>query len=170
MFVYPPGCGINGTPRLFRPGDELVFSSSFECDSKVCHDEPITVQDSHVGEVSSQRTYNSPLGNDQMEVLSHKDFSKETKKKMKWVLKMYNDWRIYRNSSEVLGHIECDLEDKSTISQSSLNFAVPRFITEVKKLDGTDFPGRTLYDIVICIQFHLESIGFAWKLLNQDGF
>ena len=58
----------------------------------------------------------------------------------------------------------------SLLFRSSLNFAVPRFITEVKKLDGSDFPGRTLYDIVICIQFHLESIGFAWKLLNQDRF
>ena len=26
MFVYLPGYGINGTPKLFKPGDELVFS------------------------------------------------------------------------------------------------------------------------------------------------
>ena len=64
----------------------------------------------------------------------------------------------------------CDFDDKSTISQETLNFAIPCFITEVKKLDGGDFLGKTLYNIVICVQFQLESIGFTWKLLNTDTF
>ena len=45
-----------------------------------------------------------------------------------------------------------------------------QFITEVKKVDGSEYPGKTLYDIVICVQFHLETLGFAWKLLNEEGF
>ena len=56
------------------------------------------------------------------------------------------------------------------IPRESLIFAMSRFITEVKKVDGSEYPGKTLYDIVICVQFHLETLGFAWKLLNEEGF
>ena len=36
--------------------------------------------------------------------------------------------------------IACDLDDKSTITKESLVFAMSQFLTEVQKLDGTDFP------------------------------
>ena len=64
----------------------------------------------------------------------------------------------------------CDLKDKATISVESLKFAQCYFITEVKKLDGTDFPGKTLYYIIVCIQFLLECHGFAFKLMNDTTF
>ena len=37
------------------------------------------------------------------------------------------------------------------ITRESLIFAMSRFITEVKKVDGSEYPGKTLYDIVICV-------------------
>ena len=45
-----------------------------------------------------------------------------------------------------------------------------RFITEIRKLDGSDYPQKMLYQIVLCVQFHLETLGFIWKLLDQDKF
>ena len=51
-----------------------------------------------------------------------------------------------------------------------MHYALCHFITEIKKLDGTEYPGKTLYDIVICLQFHLECLGFAFKLINRDQF
>ena len=27
MFVYPPGGGLSGIPKLVKPGDEMIFSS-----------------------------------------------------------------------------------------------------------------------------------------------
>ena len=47
---------------------------------------------------------------------------------------------------------------------------VYHFITEFKKLDGSDFPGKTLYSMIICIQFHLETKGYSWRLLSNDVF
>ena len=82
---------------------------------------------------------------------------------------MYREWRLYRHGLG-LDYIACDLEDRSTITGSSLIYALCRFITEVKKVDGTDFPGKTLYDILICIQFHLECLGFAFKIINDPAF
>ena len=82
---------------------------------------------------------------------------------------MFREWRAYHHSNGY-EHIACDLDDKSTITQESLIFAMARFITEVKKVDGSEFPGKTLYEIVICVQFHLETLGFGWKILNEEPF
>ena len=40
-------------------------------------------------------------------------------------------------------------------------YVLVHFLTEVKKIDGSDFPGKTLYDILICVQFYLETLGFS---------
>ena len=37
-------------------------------------------------------------------------------------------------------------------------------------MNGQDFPGKTLYHIVVCVQFHLECMGFAFKLINDPAF
>ena len=112
------------------------------------------------------RPFNDPLPNEALSELSHKNFSPETLKKVRWVHKMYHKWRDHRHGFG-LEFIACDLEDWSTITASSLAFALCRFITEVKKVDGSDFPGKTLYDILVCMQFHLECLGFAFKLVSD---
>ena len=116
------------------------------------------------------RSFRRPLQKSQMVTLSRKKFSDETMKKVHWARRMYSDWRFFRNSQEDLRSFECDLDNVITVTKSNLNEALCRFITEVKKVDGSEFPSRTLYDIVICLQFWLETQGFAWKLLNEDEF
>ena len=66
--------------------------------------------------------------------------------------------------------VGCDLEYFITITVDSLIFAMRRFITEVRKLDGSDFPPKTLYQIVLCVQFHLETLGFNWKIIDEETF
>ena len=116
-----------------------------------------------------KRKYKAPLDNDTLVSFTRKQFSDETMKKVRWVVKMYNEWREYRHN-QGLQYIPCDLNDLSTVSEESLVFGLTRFITEVKKVNGSDFPARTLYDIVICLQFYLETVGYSWKLLSQDSF
>ena len=68
---------------------------------------------------------------------------------------MYNDWRHYRNKTPSLENVQCDIEDIPSLTQESLKSAVCKFITEVKRLDGQDYPARTMYNFVICLQFWL---------------
>ena len=35
-------------------------------------------------------------------------------------------------------------------------YVLVHFLTEVKKIDGSDFPGKTLYDILICVTTNLH--------------
>ena len=170
MYVYRPGAGCSGIAKLVKPGDDL--SSSWNDVEDHCGESESegTVADSGISMSWSQRSYNSPLPKEEMEKLSNKNFSPETMKKIKWVLKMYREWRIYRNGDSSLENITCDLDDMSTVTEASLIFGVSWFITEVKKLDESDFPGKTLYDMIVCIQFHLETKGFCWRLLSNDVF
>ena len=116
------------------------------------------------------RSFHEPLPSEEMVTLSRKKFSDETNKKIRWVTHMYYDWRMFRNGSSDLKNITCDLEDIETINKSDLLFALCRFITEVKKLDGSEFPPKTLYDIIICVQFKLDTLGLSWRLLNDKEF
>ncbi len=49
-------------------------------------------------------------------------------------------------------------------------FALSAFVSEIKKKDGSEFPGSTLYQIVICIQFFIEKNGLKLKLLDHLDF
>ena len=113
--------------------------------------------------------FKAPLSMQSLVELSHKNFSPETMKKVHWARKIFREWRQYRAGLDGDG-IACDLEDCTMITAASLSYALCRFITEIKKVDGSEYPGKTLCDIVICLQFHLECMGFAFKLINRDEF
>ena len=95
MFVYSPGGEFSGIPELVRPGDEMIFSgvdSEIDTSSEVvCSSLDNFMQNSQFGECPSQHKFNPPVQDKEMEHLRHKDFSGETKKKLRWVLKMYHD-------------------------------------------------------------------------------
>ena len=83
---------------------------------------------------------------------------------------MFQDWRNYRNSLPNMSKIDCDLNDLSTINEISLNYAMCHFLVEVKKLDGSDFPAKTLYEICLYVQFYLETKGFSWRRITDELF
>ena len=56
------------------------------------------------------------------------------------------------------------------ISKDSLVTCISHFFAEVKKFDYSDFHEYTLYYLVVCIQFYLETLGFNCRLLNQEQF
>ena len=63
-----------------------------------------------------------------------------------------------------------DLNFIHDLNKSSVCSAMCQFISQVKKMDGNDFLGHTLYEIVVCIQMYLESYGLSWKLLDYNMF
>ncbi len=103
-----------------------------------------------------------------MEKMGIKKFAAETDKKIRWVLNMYHDWRIARNKCPNLICIWADLDDISTLEKNTLSYGLCCFITEIKKLSGDDFPAKTLYEMIICVQMYLEKMGIFWKLLDDS--
>jgi len=56
------------------------------------------------------------------------------------------------------------------MTKDELNFSIARFICEVRKENGEEYPGQTLYELVIQLQLFLEQNGLNYKLLNEDCF
>ena len=69
------------------------------------------------------RSYNFPLDSDTLDNLSKKKFSEETNKKVRWVRKMFSEWRSDRNASG-MEFIECDLEDICPITEDNFIFGM----------------------------------------------
>ena len=184
MFMFPAGSGINGVPKMVKPGDEMIFNNNVDDldisnmqESGFCSME--SVKSDAVSQLSlissstkcipTKHGFHQPLKDKELEDLSHKNFAPDTMKKVKWAVDMFRNWRNYCHNNG-FDFIQCDLDDKSSITHNNLIFALVRFLTEVKKVDGSEFPGKTLYDILICLQFHLETMGFGWKLLDEAMF
>ena len=136
MYVYPPGGGFSGVPKLVRPGDELFNESSqdFMIRSKNVVTEKhcqLDVNELKTSQESSHRihTYNAPL---QKEILddfkSQELLSRYHENLVKWVRNMYVNLRNHRNTSGV-EQIVCYLEKKETISETDLAYVLCQFIT-----------------------------------------
>ena len=161
MYVFAPGAGCTGPTRLVRPGDEMIFNPTYN---------PANwATDNTMKTESEDRELALTCPGQCEQTSGHKNFSDETMKQVCWIRKMYREWGNYRHSNG-FDYIACDLEDKATISAESLKFALCRFIMEVKRLDGNDFPGKMLHHLIICIQFRLECLGFVLKLVNDPAF
>ena len=111
-----------------------------------------------------------PILDEELSEFTKKQFAPETNKKIRWVTKMFYEWRRVRNSLADRAHIQADLDDASTLTIDIFVFSQYHFVAEIKKIDGSEFPPCTLYQIVICVQFQLEKLGLNFKLLDDIHF
>ena len=105
--------------------------------------------------------------------LKIKQLKKRTFNKMQWGVRAYNQWRLVRLSDVVNFDVkiyEADLERLELITKENLCYALCFFIPEVVKLDGKDYPGKTLYEMVTSIQKFLHQSKIYWKLLDDKEF
>ena len=116
------------------------------------------------------RMYHEPPLETDIDSLGWKKFARETDKKIRWVLKMYHQWREERNKHPDLIHIWADLDHVACLQKSTLCYGLCRFITEICKINGSDFPPKTIYKMIVCIQMFLETKGLFWKLLDDKEF
>ena len=71
---------------------------------------------------------------------------------------MYDDWRRRRVLDLYIpSQIKvANLKKLQTFSQGNFEYSVARFIREVRKVSGEEFPPATLYEIVIMLQMFLH--------------
>ena len=149
MFIFTSGDECLGQAKLAKPGDDFIFSSENDWQKldgpwleflTENHDTGLAFTCPSQATAYSGHEYNTLPPNNVLIQLTHKNFSKETMKKIRWVRKIYNEWHAYRHANG-FEYITCDIEDPSTITEESLIFAMCSFITEVKKLNGEEFLG-----------------------------
>ena len=123
-------------------------------------------------DVGKRRVFKEAQTADKIHELSYKNFSDMSKKKMLWVVNLFNDWRINRMKQVLVERQirDTDLAFVNQFSEGDLAYCLCRFICEIKKIDGDDYPPNTLREIVIMIQMYLHQNGLFWKLLDGEEF
>ena len=92
---------------------------------------------------------------------------------MNWAVRAHNEWRRNKLDDVVNFDVkvfEADINNCKILTKESLAYALCRFIPEVAKLDGSDYPGKMLYEMVTSIQKHLHQNDLFWKLLDDNAF
>lgn len=56
------------------------------------------------------------------------------------------------------------------MTNDELNFSLSRFVHESQKQNGDPYPGKTLRELVVCIQMYLEKKGKVLKFLTDPQF
>ena len=97
--------------------------------------------------------------------------SEATKKKCEWAHRIFLDWKMVRNALTVKNNeftmIRGDIMD---VPDHELAYALCRFIHEVRKKNGDNYPAETLYDIIICLQLYMAMYGKEVHLLEDEQF
>ncbi len=145
--------------------------------SKRCGPEDVPVQENHWsrgGDIEGMENdrFRDPLSAADLDILKNRTFADNTEKKVSWAVNLFKKWWSQRVSKPGcdMRIMWGDLNNVKQISKGNLAFSLCAFISEVKKKDGTEFPGTTLYQIIVCIQFFLQKHGIDWKILDDTDF
>ena len=123
-------------------------------------------------DVKKKRSFKEPQCDFVIDNYSHKEFAPQSKRKIKWAVGMYNEWREQRlMEKNVHNAIKlCDLDHLGTFTKRDLAYSLVRFVREIKKIDGSDYPPNTLREILIMIQMYLHQNDVFWKILDHAEF
>ncbi len=82
---------------------------------------------------------------------------------------MFHSWYVSRNRNPDVVPITVDLDRPEMITKQGLCYVLCHFIIEIKKINSQEYPPKTIYEMVICVQMFLETYRLFWKILdNKD--
>ena len=95
---------------------------------------------------NKSRNFKKPQNDDIIGTFSNKKFVPQSKRKIKWAVNMFCDWRSeHLSDNGVSMQIRnCDLDCLSEVNKCDLAYSLCRFVREIKKVDGTEYPPNTL--------------------------
>ena len=95
-----------------------------------------------------------------------------TQSNINWAISAYNHWRNERlsNYEYDYGIYFVDIMDPQKLEKMNLCHALCFFIPEVTKKSGEHFPGKTLYQLVVAIQKHLQVNKVRRRLIEDPEF
>ena len=109
-----------------------------------------------------------------LDLLKRKQLKQRTLSKVKWAVRAFQEWHGVRlgdksNVDECI--VKANLSDLDNLKEDDLQQVLCMFIPEVTKVkDGGDYPGKTLYEMIIVIQKYLNENQIGWKLIDGADF
>ena len=111
-------------------------------------------------EVQHNNRFSAPVSYGELQNQKELSIPKTTRQSNHWALEVWTEWVKYRNARpETMlesGGVYIP-EDIYELSIESLNFWLQRFVPEIRKKTGTDYPPITLTQIIAGLQRHLRN-------------
>lgn len=121
--------------------------------------------------VGLSRPFRNPVSSSTMADVQSEKFAKRTVDKSVWAVTLFGNWRAQRNVRCMYDNTLVYLDKPLGImSDEELVYAMPLFLTEVMKVDGSEYPPATLRDLLLSVQKHLEINGRHVQFLNDEKF
>ena len=111
--------------------------------------------------------YREPVTLEELDALSCRSFATTTESSIRWATRLFSLWKRNRQQQSfdpVIKRVE--FEVCHALEKSDVEYTLRRFVVEVRKANGDDYPGKTLYTLLVLLQFKLEKHGYHWKILN----
>ena len=88
------------------------------------------------------REFKQPEHEENISDISKKCFTPQSKRKMMWGVNLYKYWHSNRMVKSVVASkiLNSNLDLLGTFTEHDLCYSLSRFVREVKKIDGTDYP------------------------------
>ena len=106
--------------------------------------------------ISGERRFAAPKSEKDVEQARKARIPRKTQTDTKYCVEIWKTWSIYRNS---VVKNEQVYEDITSLDSNSLQYWMSRFVLEVRKKDGTEYPPNTLHHICCGILRHLRENG-----------
>ena len=155
-------------------GDGCVDSDSVKCDGTVIESDGKMKLGVNKDDANGTKKikFKSPQCDYVIDSFSLKDFAPQSKRKIKWAVGMYCQWREQRLCEGDVPNeiVTADLNCLKELKKCDLSYALCHFVREIKKLDDTEYPPNTLREIVIMIQMYLQQNDLFWKVLDHAEF
>ncbi len=106
-----------------------------------------------------------------LDKLSKKTFAESTERKIEWAVELFRQWRYARLGRNVVEHEiqNCNV-DAIGVAKSDLSYCLCTFLNEIKRVNGKEYSAKSLYRILIMMQFFFEKKGLMYKLIDGKEF
>jgi hypothetical protein len=154
--------------------DEEVLRASQEVENglKSVLPSETEVATSAVGDGLTGR-FRDPVSLEELDVVQRSRYPRKTVGNAMWAVTVFGQWRANRNARCLGGDEKCDVYlDKpfASMTVGELAYALPLFIYEVRKADGTDYPPASLRMLVLALQKFMEINGRVEKFLSDPQY
>ncbi len=115
--------------------------------------------------------HKQPVSESELKSPQGKTFAPATNKKIGWAVKLFVKWQKDR-LARGLGGVQIESSDilDPQADVDYLKNTICLFLSEVRRADGKEYPGPSLYNIVVMLQLHFDRQGKTWKLLDDPQF
>lgn len=161
------------TQDTYKNDTSSLSSSEFDADDFLSNFPVVEDNKILAGSSLDRQRLGTVKTDSEIESLIKSNIPDATRRKMNWAYNSFETWQASRNKytrenpTSGLSVIEPKLLE---MTDDELNYSLARFVQEVKKVDGSEYPANTLFEMICSIQKYLQEHSRKVQLLQDDIF